>query len=353
LDEFFQKLREIQKKERSLSGLSRVGDDFYHQISQYFNDIMGRIDDNPFSFESYILRDAQRIVAEICERREHKIANSAVMNVQRSYQLFKDFQKEGRPKIPSNSTPEEEELYKELFKSLAMYRENMRVPLSSYSLKKQVKSGFTVTASKNPSESRPSESRPSESRPSESSPSESRTSESPEDETNGPVETKDLGDEIPPEVEKEIYQQFGKEPSHEHSPIEKEVEDDKGFPGKLENQDGLSLKDRDLKDQGELSLKNQDLKDQEGIKELKSLNEAEKRESRKKYSYGTFDGGKTPGNVKISTEVLMILEELPSIMGVDSNVYGPFYPGDLITMPEPNARILIKNHKGRSIQRYK
>jgi len=49
----------------------------------------------------------------------------------------------------------------------------------------------------------------------------------------------------------------------------------------------------------------------------------------------------------------MILDKLPSIMGVDRKVYGPFYPGDVITMPEANARILIKNHKGKSIQRYK
>ena len=74
MDEFFQKLREIQKKERNLSGLSPVGENFYTEVSNYFNRLMRKIDNNPFSFESYLLRDAQRIVAEICERREHKIA---------------------------------------------------------------------------------------------------------------------------------------------------------------------------------------------------------------------------------------------------------------------------------------
>ena len=83
MDEFFQKLREIQKKERNLSGLSPVGDSFYQDVSNYLNGLMRKIDNNPFSFESYLLRDAQRITAEICERREHKITNSAVMNVQR------------------------------------------------------------------------------------------------------------------------------------------------------------------------------------------------------------------------------------------------------------------------------
>ncbi|HNS26340.1 MAG TPA: hypothetical protein PKK85_09760, partial [Methanobacteriaceae archaeon] len=75
MDEFFQKLREIQKKERNLSGLAPVGENFYQNISNYFNVLMKKIDDNPFSFESYLLRDAQRITAEICERREHKISN--------------------------------------------------------------------------------------------------------------------------------------------------------------------------------------------------------------------------------------------------------------------------------------
>ena len=74
---------------------------------------MKKIDNNPFSFESYLLRDAQRIVAEICERREHKIANSVVMNVQRSYKIFKDSTGDGKPQIPSNLTPEEQELYRE------------------------------------------------------------------------------------------------------------------------------------------------------------------------------------------------------------------------------------------------
>ena len=114
MDEFFQKLREIQKKERSISGLSRVGDNFYTEVSNYLNRLMRKIDDNPFSFESYLLRDAQRIVAEICERREHKIANSAVMNVQRAYQLFKeskskDSKDDNQITVPINSTPEEEE----------------------------------------------------------------------------------------------------------------------------------------------------------------------------------------------------------------------------------------------------
>ena len=56
---------------------------------------------------------------------------------------------------------------------------------------------------------------------------------------------------------------------------------------------------------------------------------------------------------KKDIKTLMILDELPSIVGVDKNVYGPVYPQDLITIPEPNARILVKNKKGIFIQTYK
>jgi DNA replication factor GINS len=56
---------------------------------------------------------------------------------------------------------------------------------------------------------------------------------------------------------------------------------------------------------------------------------------------------------KNNTKTLMILDELPSIIGVDKNVYGPASPQDLITIPEPNAKILVKNNKGIIIQTYK
>jgi DNA replication factor GINS len=40
-------------------------------------------------------------------------------------------------------------------------------------------------------------------------------------------------------------------------------------------------------------------------------------------------------------------------MGIDKKVYGPLSPQDIVTIPEPTARILVKNQKGKSIQKYK
>jgi DNA replication factor GINS len=330
LDEFFQNLREIQKKERSLSSLSPVGDDFYQQISNYFNRLMKRIDNNPFSFESYLLRDAQRIVVEICERREHKITNSAVMNVQRSYQIFKDIKEDGRPNIPLNSTPEEEKLYMELYRYLANYREEMRSPLRSYSNKKDITSKkLSSTVSKQfEGEFDPIvENTPDiqnniidgevevNKGPSNKGHSTAENPLSKEIRTNS-----SFADEIPPEIQDEIYKEFGKEPLKQGS---KDSSDSSKEMGNTEVKN-YSSTSNDLKGKTE-NLPGTALGVSKNI----------------------------PNVQKTSTEVLMILDEMPSIMGVDSKVYGPFYPGDIITMPEPNARILIKNHKGKSIQRYK
>jgi DNA replication factor GINS len=329
LDEFFQNLREIQKKERSLSSLSPVGDDFYQQISNYFNRLMKRIDNNPFSFESYLLRDAQRIVVEICERREHKITNSAVMNVQRSYQIFKDIKEDGRPNIPLNSTPEEEKLYMELYRYLANYREKMRSPLRSYSNKKDITSKLSSKVSKQFEGEFDPIVKNTPDIQNNNIDVEVEVNKGPSNKGHSTAENplseeirtdSSFADEIPPEIQDEIYMEFGKEP------LKQDSKDSSGSSKEMGNNEvkNYSSTSNDLKG------KTENLP-------------------------GTASGvSKNIPNVqKTSTEVLMILDEMPSIMGVDSKVYGPFYPGDIITMPEPNARILIKNHKGKSIQRYK
>ncbi|MFA0832943.1 MAG: hypothetical protein ACC609_02925 [Methanobacterium formicicum] len=330
MDEFFQNLREIQKKERSLSSLSPVGEDFYQQISSYFNLLMERIDSNPFSFESYLLRDAQRIVVEICERREYKITNSAVMNAQRSYHLFKNSREDGRPKIPSNSTPEEEKLYLEIYKSLTAYRVEMRSPLVSYSHKKDIKSSALNSPKRT-------------SKPVEDEVKVNPIDEGINEQNIGGTESFNLAsiskerikksvrtnpavDEIPPEIQDEIYRQFGREPSKEGS-----KKSGTGSSGEIKPGTPKDRSDNPDNFKREFN--------EDPVQPVNTdVSKASKNSS---------------GLHKMSTEILMILDELPSIMGVDSKVYGPFHPGDIITMPEPNARILIKNQKGKSIQRYK
>jgi DNA replication factor GINS len=301
LDEFFQRLREIQKKERSLSGLSPVGDDFYQRVFRYLDGLMEKIGNNQLSLDSYLLlRDAQRIVAEICERREHKITNSAVMNVQRSYQLFIEQKDEIKPQSPLNSTPEEVDLYNELFRSLSKHRKAMNFPINSSSVKSKKKKD-RGTGLDNATESNHKV---------------SKLSRSSEKLSTGLTAEFDDNSLFPP-IEDEIYHHFGREPVRNAGKAAKSVE---------------SIKSGD-------KVK---------IREIRAKNSKTPRRSS---STESSDKAKLPP--KAPTEVLMITAELPSIMGVDHKVYGPMYPGDVITMPEANARILIKKDKGRPIQRYK
>ncbi len=318
MDEFFQKLREIQKKERSISGLSRVGDNFYTEVSNYLNRLMRKIDDNPFSFESYLLRDAQRIVAEICERREHKIANSAVMNVQRAYQLFKeskskDSKNDNQITVPINSTPEEEGLYLELVDSLIKYRDKLTAPLMSYIQKNQGNHGENPI--KNAARGTGKSLKPLDI-----------------DELLSDVQDESMveikGDNVPKEkgFEDQIFERFGSEPSRKDNGKNNNIKKDNGDKGHLKG--GGNAKTSEAEINPEIS---------DGSK---TTEEFTSDVTHDKSSYN-------------SNKILMILDELPSIVGVDKNVYGPIAPQDLITMPEPNARVLVKNKKGIFIQTYK
>lgn len=123
---FFAKLREIQKKERANSSLARVGNDFYKRTHRYLDNIRDIAVNDPFSEESDLLRNAQRIATEICEIREHKIADAAVMNIHRSYHLF-----QGKPQFdlidttPLNITEEEEKLYFSFIDVLKSHRRSI------------------------------------------------------------------------------------------------------------------------------------------------------------------------------------------------------------------------------------
>lgn len=341
MDEFFQVLREIQKKERSLSGLSSIGDNFYDEVSNYLNRLMKKIDDNPFSFESYLLRDAQRIVEEICERREHKIASSAVMNVQRGHQLFKESNgkksrvKENPIAVPMNSTSEEENLYFEMVDSIIKYRKNMTAPLKSYIQKNHgnliespVKASATVITDKvitdkpvsTETVSKPVEIEPVSTKPvaNETAPNIPVSNIS----TKATKSEKKFEDEAVAGFENQIYEIYGSEPSK---------------------------RDSGVKETSKSQESSEDSSSEGSISEVTTVGVT---------ASGSVDESpvkavKTVPAKKSSIETLMMLDELPSIVGVDKNVYGPVSPQDVITIPEPNARILIKNKKGRSIQTYK
>ena len=122
----YRKLREIQKKERNNGTLARVEETFYNDIHDYLDELKKEAISDPFSNVPQVLHEAQRIATEICERREHKITNAAVVNIHRSYHLFT-----GKPQFdlvdttPLNLTPEEEKFYFSLIDTLRNHRGNI------------------------------------------------------------------------------------------------------------------------------------------------------------------------------------------------------------------------------------
>ena len=268
MDEFFQKLREIQKKERSISGLADVGNNFHNDVHTYLDELIKGIGDNPLSFYSYLHRDARRIAAEIYERREHKIINSALLNIQKSQELFN----ENSPKNvmdspalpPQNMTPEEENLYYSITKSFSKYRKEIINPLNSFKVEKNK--------------------------------------------------------------------------SYSSSTTKEEVQ-------KTEK----SINKSDLKEKGN---KKALLGIEHDIESYQAYEIPEIEEPEKIHEIPEIKLSKPSGDKKNQIKTLMVLEEIPSIMGVDREIYGPLIPQDIVTMPAANAQIIIKNNKGRFIKKH-
>jgi DNA replication factor GINS len=126
VDQFYQTLRKVQKKERNNGALARVDEDFYDKLLEYMEGLKKEAMSDPFSKAPGILKQAQIIATEICQRREKKIADAAVVNIHRSYHLFT-----GKPQFdlvdttPLNLTPEEEKFYYSLIDTLKNHRGNI------------------------------------------------------------------------------------------------------------------------------------------------------------------------------------------------------------------------------------
>lgn len=292
MDEFFQKLRKIQKKERNESGLARVGEDFYKRIHRYLEELMDTVGNDPFAKEQYLLRDTQRIATEICERREHKITDSAVMNIQRSYHLFK-----GKPQFdlqdttPLNLTPEEEKLYFSLIDTLKGYRGRIIPSLDVLD--------------------------------------------------DPPIVPNNIGSEAADTSNENVSSQKTSSKSITDSKPLKPLED------VLTNQNSENNGSEVFNEEGigvEKGSPNKQTKEQLDNKE---------HENDFTYPVGPEDLSKSKSKTKkpsIDLKTVVIFEELPSIVGVDEKVYGPFCPQDVVKMPEINAQIFIKARKGRYIK---
>ncbi|MBR0271464.1 MAG: hypothetical protein IJQ68_05685 [Methanobrevibacter sp.] len=313
--DLFQTLRKIQKKERDNGTLAHVEETFYEDIHNYINELKQSAIDDPFSDVYNTLNEARRIATEICERREHKITNAAVLNMNRSYHLFAGKQEfDLVDSMPLNLTPEEETFYFSIIETLKNHRINLsgqEVPKPSSTVEDDVED---VDEDSSPEEAEKASSLSDiadiamdnhqndvESTSKESEPVDESSSDS-EDEVLDRIDEISKAKVITDEIREPIEKQIAKSKASEAK---------KEAPAKSENFDDIEILGGD---------------DQ----------------------FIDLDVPKRTRESEIVT--ILVLDDIGSIMGIDEKVYGPFRPQDIVTLPKINANIFVKNRKARFVK---
>lgn len=350
LDAFFQKLRKIQKKEINESGLARVGDDFYPKVHSYINMLKDKLEINPFAEEEHrLLQNTQRIATDICSRREHKISDTAVNNIQRSYHLFrgKKPQFDSQDTTPLNLTPEEEQLYFALMDTVRNHRKRLLPSLDilnnddNIPFKKDVtKLDNTQTYLFETEENEPV----------------FDIFEDEKEVEDGNVNT--LVSESNPITPKKELNLVNNISDHSHIETQRHGADVK-LSSKTLKQDNTKLKSETERTEFKKELNKSEPEDFDGD----NLNDIyasiygdgdEFVDLPPEVPVKPFNINKTQNSDfdpnKISFKTIVVFDEVPSIMGIDEKIYGPFYPQDVVKMPELNAELFRKHRKGRFIK---
>ena len=336
MEEFFQTLRQIQKKERNNSSLARVGDNFYKNVNNYINELKTTVGPDPFSDKQYLLKDAQRIATEICERREHKITEAALMNIHRSYHLFK----KGKPQFdfldttPLNLTKEEETLYFSLIDTLRDHRGN--ISLDKFTEELEDKKDNIEFKSNNVKKS------------SDESLKEIKNLKEEKDNHKQSIDFKNSknhknfkNDEVLDELQKIKNAKVLSDEKFE--PIEKQLQ--KSNSNSFKNQSTISdlNKENGIKNNKSTKQENSNLSDilNRIDNQFVDFNE-ETQEEYNNYSKNI--------NQNSINDTLLIFKDVEPIIGVDEKVYGPFFSQDIVVMPRDNAKIFVKYRKARLIK---
>lgn len=306
--DLYQSLRKIQKKERDNGTLAHVEETFYRDIHEYINELKQSAINDPFSDVYNTLNEARRIATEICERREHKITSAAVLNMNRSYQLFsgkQDF--DLVDSMPLNLTPEEETFYFSIIETLKNHRSN----LSGQNIPKVAPDVI---------------------------------------EENDDVEESDdvdttasLGDVADIAIDS---QETGKDILEEDDESSDESGDEV-----LDRIDEIS-KAKVITDEVREPIEKQVAKSK--------VPEVKKETSKKPSEFDDieiinpddqFVDVDLPKRTRESEIVtILVLDEVDSIVGIDEKVYGPFRSQDIVTLPKINANIFVKNRKARFVK---
>ena len=278
--QFYQELRKIQKKERNNGTLARVEETFYNDTHEYLDRLKQEAVTDPFSNAHNILKNAQIIATEICEIREHKITDAAVVNIQRSYHLFT-----GKPQFdlidttPLNLTPEEEKFYFSLIDTLRNHRGNISLEKLSDD-EEDIKEVPLIKPKR----------------------VQASTSSQPKEEPQNDEVLNRL-DEV--SRAKPIVDE-------KREPIEAQIAKSRPKP----------VKSKSIEDNPN------------------AFDESEQ--------YIDLDSQRISKDTNLVT--MLVFDEVGPIVGVDEKVYGPFRPQDLVIMPNINAKIFVKNRKGRIVK---
>ena len=315
MDQFYQELRKIQKKERNNGTLARVEEDFYASIHEYLDELRQEAMRDPFSNVHGMLKEAQIIATEICERREHKITDAAVVNIHRSYHLFT-----GKPKFdlidttPLNLTPEEEKFYFSLIDTLKNHRGNISLEKLSDDEDKVIKPKDVQTNTLiSPDEVKPKVSAviPSDEEPKdevlERLDEISRANVIPQEPPKPKIEPKDEVLERLDEISraKVIPQE---PPKPKVTPAPKPPAKKAAYGSIEDNPNAFDEQDE----------------------------------------FYDLESKKLARDTELVT--MLVFDDVGSIVGVDEKIYGPFRPQDLVTLPLINAKIFFKNRKGRQVK---
>ena len=288
-DQFYQDLRKVQKKERNNGTLARVEETFYNDIHEYLEGLRRRAIEDPFSNAHGMLKQAQIIATEICERREKKISEAAVINIHRSYHLFT-----GKPQFdlvdttPLNLTPEEEKFYYSLIETLKNHRGN--ISLEKLSDEEDNKKHKVIK------------------------PSQPQTNT-----LDSPKETPKTGDEVLDRLDEINRAKIIVDEKPE--PIEKQI---------INSQINQAKKEKPIVKPKETNIEDNP----------NAVNETDE--------FYDLESKKIAKDTELVT--MLVFDEVDAIVGVDERVYGPFRPQDLVTLPMVNAKIFFKNRKGRQVK---
>ena len=364
MDTFFQKLRDIQKKERNTGTLSEVDDSFYTDASNYLQELLKMVDNNPLSLEAYQLRDAQRITTEICERREFKIVSTAATNVQKAHDLFRGHKKDSElyDVIPYNTTPEEEEFYKKIVQLMIDHREALMEDIILNKRSNKPKIGFKPENRDEDTHDIKTQNNP---------PQEKTTKvDSPkEDVINNPVLD-----------ETQIAMMFGKAPDttimdENNNPV-KEIKTSDNTPTKKPQppeEDTITLQNEEeeekttetqvtQEEQQAQITDEQDVQEKpenESTKEQITQEEQQDETTEQQIETEQLDESKNDaGSVEDKEEIILNEEELvlfkeeigTDVLDENEKTYGPFLDGDIVLLPQSLVNILSRKDVVRIIR---